>query len=104
MLFKGFMAFVCIAFILLSCIHIINGLCGERNSMIAFGKTGKDDGMSKESKDATGNEGKKLAIITFDDGKKGQIKYARQILDAYGFPATFSIICNNVSERPFELD
>jgi len=66
--------------------------------MIAFGKTGEDDSIGKESKDTTGNEGKKLAIITFDDGKKGQIKYAKQILDAYGFPATFSIICNNVSK------
>lgn len=97
-LFKSFMVFVCVAFVLLSCMHIINSLYGERNHVIAFGKTIEDDSTGKESKDATGNADKKLAIITFDDGKKGQIKYAKQILDAYGFPATFSIICNNVSK------
>ena len=41
----------------------------------------------------------KLAIITFDDGEKGQIEYAKPILDKYGFPATFFIVCNFVSER-----
>ena len=40
----------------------------------------------------------KLAIITFDDGEKGQIEYAKPILNKYGFPATFFIVCNFVSE------
>ncbi len=43
------------------------------------------------------NNEKKLAIITFDDGKKGQITNAKPILDGYNY-ATFSIICNNVSK------
>ncbi len=41
---------------------------------------------------------KKLAIITFDDGKKGQITNAKPILDGYNYTATFAIICNNVSK------
>lgn len=41
---------------------------------------------------------KKLAIITFDDGKKGQITNAKPILDRYNYTATFAIICNNVSK------
>ena len=45
------------------------------------------------------NNVKKLAIITFDDGKKGQITNAKPILDGYNYPATFSIICNNVSKN-----
>jgi peptidoglycan/xylan/chitin deacetylase (PgdA/CDA1 family) len=45
------------------------------------------------------NDVKKLAIITFDDGKKGQITNAKPILDGYNYPATFSIICNNVSKN-----
>ena len=35
------------------------------------------------------NNGKKLAIITFDDGKKGQITNAKPILDGYNYTATF---------------
>ena len=41
---------------------------------------------------------KKLAVITFDDGKKGQIINAKPILDENNFTATFSVICNNVSK------
>jgi peptidoglycan/xylan/chitin deacetylase (PgdA/CDA1 family) len=44
------------------------------------------------------NNEKKLAIITFDDGKKGQVTNAKPILDGYNYTATFSIICNNVSK------
>ena len=70
---------------------------GEANYMFVFGQTDEDKNIGNESKDALNSGDKKLAIITFDDGKKGQIKYAKQILDTYGYPATFSIICNNVS-------
>lgn len=60
---------------------------------------GEQEGISNISTDESEQDGKKLAIITFDDGKKGQMTYAKPILDGYGFPATFSIICNNVSQN-----
>ena len=81
----------------LSCLITINNVSGEIDNMIVFGQTDEGKDIGDESKDALHNGDKKLAIITFDDGKIGQIKYAKQILDAYGYPATFSIICNNVS-------
>ena len=43
------------------------------------------------------NDVKKLAIITFDDGKKGQITYAKPILDGYNYTATISIILININ-------
>lgn len=43
----------------------------------------------------------KKVILTFDDGVKGQIDYAKPILDKYGFPATFSVICNNVTQSGY---
>jgi peptidoglycan/xylan/chitin deacetylase (PgdA/CDA1 family) len=33
-------------------------------------------------------------MIGFDDGRKGQITYAKPILDKYGFKASFFIVCN----------
>ena len=41
---------------------------------------------------------KKIVILTFDDGKKGQYTNGKPILDKYGFKATFSLVCGNVEE------
>ncbi|MGH9975551.1 MAG: polysaccharide deacetylase family protein, partial [Nitrososphaeraceae archaeon] len=41
---------------------------------------------------------KKIVILTFDDGKKGQHTSGKPILDKYGFKATFYPVCGNVEE------
>jgi peptidoglycan/xylan/chitin deacetylase (PgdA/CDA1 family) len=97
MVFKIFVLLGVVIFTILSGLTIINNVSSEINYMTVFGQADKDKNIGNESKDALNNGDKKLAIITFDDGKKGQITYAKQILDSYGYPATFSIICNNVS-------
>ncbi|HYO06623.1 MAG TPA: polysaccharide deacetylase family protein [Phototrophicaceae bacterium] len=78
---------------------------------IAFGKPSeefRDETRAWEEKNQNINPkdhgGEKIAIITLDDGEKGQIEYAKPILDKYGFPATFFIICNYVSEGNEEGD
>jgi hypothetical protein len=38
----------------------------------------------------------KVVMINFDDGLKGQLIYAKPILDKYGFKASFFIICGRV--------
>jgi peptidoglycan/xylan/chitin deacetylase (PgdA/CDA1 family) len=95
--FKDFVLLGSVMLVILSCVIIIGNESGEIDNMIVFGQTDDGKDIGDESKEASNNDDKKLAIITFDDGKKGQIKYAKQILDTYGYPATFSIICNNVS-------
>ncbi len=97
MVLRNFLLSGVVIFTILSGMIMINNVFSEINYMIVFGQTDEDKNIGNESKDALKNGDKKLAIITFDDGKKGQIKYAKQILDTYGYPATFSIICNNVS-------
>ncbi len=84
-------------FAILSAMIVNNIVFGGINYMVAFGQSGEGENIVNEPPDVAENGDKKLAIITFDDGKKGQIQYAKQILDSYGYPATFSIICNNVS-------
>jgi peptidoglycan/xylan/chitin deacetylase (PgdA/CDA1 family) len=49
-------------------------------------RAGEEKNINKNPEDLNVE---KLAIITFDDGEKGQIEYAKPILDKYGFPATF---------------
>jgi Polysaccharide deacetylase len=39
----------------------------------------------------------KVIMIGFDDGWKGQITYAKPILDKYGFKASFFVVCNYVN-------
>ena len=41
---------------------------------------------------------KKIVILTFDDGKKGQYTNGKPILDKYGFKATFNLVCGNVEQ------
>ncbi len=97
MVFINFMLSGSILLTILSGMIVTTNVFSESNYMVVFGQTDKDKNIGNESNDALNNGDKKLAIITFDDGKKGQMKYAKQILDTYGYPATFSIICNNVS-------
>ena len=84
-------------FAILSCVIIVSIVISGFNYIIAFGQASGGENNVNEKQDVSENGDKKLAIITFDDGKKGQIQYAKQILDTYDYPATFSIICNNVS-------
>lgn len=84
-------------FAILSCMILGSIVFGGGNYLVAFGQTGGGENIVNGQQDTSENGDKKLAIITFDDGKKGQIRYAKQILDSYDYPATFSIICNNVS-------
>ena len=73
----------------------------KSNSLDAYGTL--DNKSSKAANNISeilpDNNVKKLAIITFDDGKKGQIINAKPILDGYNYTATFAIICNNVSKN-----
>jgi peptidoglycan/xylan/chitin deacetylase (PgdA/CDA1 family) len=41
----------------------------------------------------------KIIILSFDDNRKGDITYAKPILDKYGFKATFFVICNKTRDR-----
>jgi peptidoglycan/xylan/chitin deacetylase (PgdA/CDA1 family) len=47
------------------------------------------------------NDIKKWVMLSFDDSKKGQITYAKPILDKYGFKATFFVLCNITTEQDF---
>jgi len=38
-------------------------------------------------------------MIGFDDGWKGQITYAKPILDKFGFKASFFVVCNYGNTR-----
>ncbi|MDP8906687.1 MAG: polysaccharide deacetylase family protein [Thermoproteota archaeon] len=76
---------------------VVSIVFGGLNYLVAFGQAGGGENIANGPQDVSENGDRKLAIITFDDGKKGQIRYAKHILDSYDYPATFSIICNNVS-------
>lgn len=41
----------------------------------------------------------KIVILSFDDNRKGDITYAKPILDKYGFKAAFFIICNKTRDK-----
>ena len=38
-------------------------------------------------------------IVNFDDGSKGEFRFAKPILDKYGFKATFFIVCNYANSK-----
>jgi len=44
--------------------------------------------------------GNKVVMINFDDGYTSQLKYAKPILDKYGFKASFFVVCGNVGTQP----
>ena len=72
------------------------------NKSIVLNANGTLDNKSNQAAFNTPNiaperDEKKLAIITFDDGKKGQITYAKPILDGYNYTATISIILININ-------
>jgi peptidoglycan/xylan/chitin deacetylase (PgdA/CDA1 family) len=46
----------------------------------------------------------KVVMINFDDGLKGQLIYAKPILDKYGFKASFFIICGRVGTEPSSMN
>jgi len=48
---------------------------------------------------AIGINNNKIILLSFDDNRKGDITYAKPILDKYGFKATFFIICNKTRDR-----
>jgi peptidoglycan/xylan/chitin deacetylase (PgdA/CDA1 family) len=41
----------------------------------------------------------KVIVLSFDDNRKGDLVYAKPILDKYGFKATFFIICNKTRDK-----
>ena len=41
----------------------------------------------------------KVVILSFDDNRKGDLTYAKPILDKYGFKATFFVICGKTTDR-----
>lgn len=45
------------------------------------------------------NTNTKVVILSFDDNRKGDIIYAKPILDKYGFKATFFIICGKTTDK-----
>lgn len=97
---------ICVVFSILAIAGVSNILNYSINEKyVAFGKASEenhDKELAGEEKNLNKNNKnhseEKIAIITFDDGEKGQIKYAKPILDKLNFPATFFIVCNFVSE------
>ncbi len=98
MFFNGLVLLGVAIFAILCSMIMVDNVFGGINYMVVFGQTDSAIKLGNESKPDLNNGDKKLAIITFDDGKNGQILYAKQILDTYGYSATFSIISNNVSK------
>ncbi|MGB7954347.1 MAG: polysaccharide deacetylase family protein [Candidatus Nitrosopolaris sp.] len=45
------------------------------------------------------NTSTKVAILVFDDNRKGDTTYAKPILDKYGFKTSFFIICNQTTDK-----
>ena len=45
----------------------------------------------------------KVVILNFDDSHMSEYKYAKPILDRYGFKATFFEICTRMSDRGWKL-
>jgi peptidoglycan/xylan/chitin deacetylase (PgdA/CDA1 family) len=50
------------------------------------------------SNSTSSNKNNKFVVLTFDDGFKNQYTNAKPILDAYGYKASFGIICEDVGK------
>ena len=50
-----------------------------------------------DNRNLIGND--KVVILSFDDNRKGDITYAKPILDKYGFKATFFVICGKTTDK-----
>lgn len=88
--------------LILSTTNIINAISNDVFPELVFAQSLEPSKLASQgniNNDDYNDE--KIAILTFDDGVKGQIDYAKPILDKYGFPATFSVICNNVSQSGY---
>ncbi len=64
MAFRDFVLLGAVLLTILFCVIIINNLSGEIDNMIVFGQTDDGRDIGGESKDASNNDDKKLAIIT----------------------------------------
>src|SRR5919112_796456 len=88
--------------LILSTINIINAISNDVFPELVFAQSLEPSKLASQGNiNNDDNNDEKIAIMTFDDGVKGQIDYAKPILDKYGFPATFSVICNNVSQSGY---
>ena len=95
-------SFVYLFPLLLSTTNIINAISNDVLAELVFTQSLEPSKLASQGNiNNDDNNDEKIAILTFDDGVKGQIDYAKPILDKYGFPATFSIICNNVSQSGY---
>src|SRR5918994_6985006 len=54
--------------------------------------------VNNTSDTLAGNKNNKFVVLTFDDGFKSQYTNAKPILDAYGYKASFGIVCEDVGK------
>ena len=54
--------------------------------------------VNNSSNTINNNKNNKFVVLTFDDGFKNQYMNAKPILDAYGYKASFGIICEDVGK------
>jgi peptidoglycan/xylan/chitin deacetylase (PgdA/CDA1 family) len=95
-------SFVYLFTLLLITTNIINAISNDVLPELVFAQSLEPSKLASQGNiNNDDNNDEKIPILTFDDGVKGQIDYAKTILDKYGFPATFSVICNNVSQSGY---
>lgn len=58
---------------------------------------------SSENGSPLGGDSNRVIIINFDDSYKNQFTYAKQILDRYGFIATFFEVCDWIDSAYFRM-
>jgi peptidoglycan/xylan/chitin deacetylase (PgdA/CDA1 family) len=70
----------------------------NQSSLLGGSKQNYEDGIGSEYENNTTNSknSNKLVIINFDDSYENQIRYAKPILDKYGFNATFFEVCERI--------
>jgi len=57
----------------------------------------RESSNTADNRNLIGND--KVVILSFDDNRKGDITYAKPILDKYGFKATFFVICGKTTDK-----